>query len=119
MTRARSREKNFCAARLDVVFLDDLRMAEVNWRHLRHRGPTDVLTFDYGYGSAEILISLDVAARQARHHRQTFRDELTLYLVHGMLHLAGFNDQTSKQRLRMREEERRLLREIQISRLDS
>lgn len=87
-------------------------MAEVNWRHLRHGGPTDVLTFDYGSGSAEILISLDVTVRQARDHRQTFREELTLYLVHGVLHLAGLDDRTPKQRRLMREEEKRFLQEL-------
>ncbi len=87
-------------------------MAELNWRHLRHRGPTDILTFDYGAGLAEILISLDTATRQARRHRQTLEDELTLYLVHGMLHLAGLKDKSVAQRRLMRREEQWLLRQL-------
>ncbi len=94
---------------LGVALLDDEHMATMNWRHLRHRGPTDILTFPYGLGRGEILISLDTAASQARAHRQTLEDEVTLYLAHGLLHLAGLDDHTAPQRRRMRREEKRLL----------
>ncbi len=102
-------EKNFCAGDLGIVFLDDARMAEMNWRHLRHRGATDILTFDYGEGFAEIFISLDTASREARARHCPLADEVTLYLAHGILHLAGWDDRTPAQRRQMRKAERELL----------
>lgn len=109
---APKRYPNFRIMRLDVAWLDDARMAEANWRHLRHQGSTDILTFDYGDGRAEILISLDTAERQAKQHRQTFRRELTLYLAHGILHLAGVGDKSSSQRRHMRREEKWLIQSL-------
>ncbi len=97
---------------LSVAWLDDPGMAAANWRHLRHRGPTDILTFDYGGGRAEILISLDTAREHARRYRQTLGRELTLYLAHGILHLAGVGDKTPSQRRRMRREEKWLIQHL-------
>ena len=89
--------------------MDDERMAGANWEHLRHTGPTDILTFDYRGGQAEILISLDTVKSHSRQYRQTFDRELTLYLAHGILHLAGVGDKTPAQRRRMRREEQWLI----------
>ena len=60
-------------------------------------GPTDVITFQHG----EIFISIETAQRQARHYRTSLGHELRLYLVHGLLHLHGFDDQTAPSRARM------------------
>ncbi|MDD2707754.1 MAG: rRNA maturation RNase YbeY [Verrucomicrobiae bacterium] len=97
---------------LTAVFVDDAAIAELNWRHLRHRGATDIITFDYGDGRADLFISLDTARRQAAEYRQSFERELTLYLVHGMLHLSGFDDRTPEQRRRMRREESWFLKRL-------
>lgn len=94
---------------LGVVWLDDRRIAALNRRCLGHRGATDVLTFDYGNGVAEIMVSLDTAQRQARANGQTLERELTLYLAHGILHLVGFDDHTPSQIRRIRKEEQRFL----------
>jgi probable rRNA maturation factor len=98
---------------LSVVWMADVQIAEANQHFLNHRGPTDILTFDYGQGIAEILISLDTASKEAKAHRQTLEQELRLYLVHGLLHLAGFKDKTSVERHQMRQQERKLLRRLQ------
>ena len=60
-------------------------------------GPTDVITFQHG----EILMSVETARRQARAHRTSFAHELRLYLVHGLLHLHGFDDDAPAARRRM------------------
>lgn len=98
---------------LSIVWLDDPQMAISNWQFLRHKGPTDILTFDYHNGTAEILISLDTAGREARQRRRKLEQELTLYIAHGMLHLAGIGDKTPSQRRRMRQEEKWLIYKIQ------
>jgi probable rRNA maturation factor len=58
----------------------------------------------------EIFISLDDAVAQARQFRATWQDELVRYLLHGLLHLEGFDDVTPAARVRMKREETRLLR---------
>src|SRR5256885_2253821 len=86
LSKGSDRPKPLLLEELSVVWLDDSQMADANWQFLRHRGPTDILTFDYGAGVAEILISLDTTRRQAAENNQTFEQELSLYLAHGLLH---------------------------------
>ncbi len=96
---------------LNVVVVSDRRMAELNRQYHHTPGPTDVLAFDYG-DSAELVISLDHAWANARRYRTSPWRELMLYVVHGMLHLAGYRDGTSAERQRMRRAERRVLRQL-------
>jgi probable rRNA maturation factor len=92
---------------LSIVLVGDREMAELNRRYHHTPGPTDVLTFDYGDGQAEIIISVD----QAYGRKQPAR-ELALYVIHGILHLHGYDDSTPRQRAKMRTAERRLMRKL-------
>jgi len=74
---------------IDVLLISDRRMSELHRKFMGISGPTDVITFQHG----EIFISTETARRQARMHRSSLVDELRLYLVHGLLHLHGFDDQ--------------------------
>ena len=74
-----------------VIFVSDKRIAEIHRRFLNQRGPTDVITFQHG----EIFISAETAKRQAREFRTALDHELRLYIVHGLLHLRGFDDKTA------------------------
>ena len=71
-----------------VWLISDRRMASLHRQFLRQTGPTDVLTFQHG----EIFISVGTARRQARIFRNSLGRELCLYIVHGVLHLHGFDD---------------------------
>jgi probable rRNA maturation factor len=87
-------------AAIDVALVDDAVIARLNWRFLRHRGPTDVITFPAGDRSeegvlGEIVISVDRAREQARRHGHPVRQEVALLIVHGILHLRGYDDRTS------------------------
>ena len=80
---------------LSLVFLTDAALAQLHADFLDDPTTTDVITFegDPALGVAgEICVSVDTAARYARTHRRDFAAELTLYLVHGWLHLAGYDD---------------------------
>ncbi|MCS7047837.1 MAG: rRNA maturation RNase YbeY [Verrucomicrobiae bacterium] len=99
---------------LSIVLVSDAVMACLNARYHNMAGPTDILTFDYGT-LAELLISVDRAVAQARRFRSTRHAELARYVVHGLLHLAGWSDATSAERRRMRAAERRFLRDAHIS----
>ena len=112
LRRHPERWPKFQVTNLEVVFLDDRKIAKVNRQFLRHCGPTDVITFNLGLGIATLLVSLDAARRQAKTYRQTVERELTLYLAHGMLHLAGLNDATPRQRHCMQLEEQWLLQKL-------
>ncbi len=93
---------------LSIVLVSDRQMAELNLRYHDTPGPTDVLTFDYGGGQGEIIVSVDHAYERGRPAR-----ELALYVVHGILHLTGYDDRTPAQRRRMRAAERRWLARLQ------
>ena len=93
-------------------------MACLNEQFLGHAGSTDVITFDYrddskpGAASGEIFISVDDAVKSAPRFRTTWRTELIRYLVHGVLHLQGFDDTSAAARRVMKREENRRLKEL-------
>ncbi len=108
-----------CAANLlglrqievSVVFLSDRKMADLNLKFHATQGPTDILTFDYG-DTAELVISMDHVMANARRYGSTARRECHLYVVHGLLHLAGYRDDTAPRRRHMRRAERQILLEL-------
>jgi probable rRNA maturation factor len=77
---------------VSVVLVSDKRIAEIHREFMNDPTPTDVITFDHG----EIVISAQTAKRQARQFGTSLADELRLYLVHGLLHLSGFDDKTAR-----------------------
>jgi probable rRNA maturation factor len=98
---------------LSLVFLTDAALAKLHGDFLGDPTSTDVITFegDYAMGSAgEICVSADTAARYARERRGNFSRELTLYVVHGWLHLAGFDDLVPEKKRTMRRAEARAMR---------
>jgi len=94
--------KRHGVARADVslAVVDDATIHELNRRFLDHDFSTDVLSFvlesSAGYLEGEIVASAETATRQARRLGWTAGDELLLYIIHGALHLVGFDDTTPK-----------------------
>ena len=76
---------------LSIVLVGDAEMARLNRRYHDTPGTTDVLSFDYGAGHGELIISVARAVAQARRYRTTPSRELALYVVHGILHLQGYD----------------------------
>ena len=93
-----------------VLLISDRRMASLHKRFLNQRGPTDVITFRHG----EIFISVPTARRQAKRFGTSLIGEIQLYVVHGLLHLHGFNDVTTAERQRMRAAEATVMRHAVI-----
>lgn len=91
---------------ISVVLVSDRRMAELHRRFLGQAGPTDVITFQHG----EIFISTETASRQARQFGNSLAAELRLYLVHGLLHLHGYDDKTARGAAEMERIQQRLAR---------
>ena len=103
-------EKNTDLRRLDEVFvwlISDRRMASLHRKFMHQTGPTDVLTFRHG----EIFISVETAKRHARTFGNSPASELRLYIVHGLLHLHGFDDQTRTGARKMHKIQERILRD--------
>lgn len=75
---------------IEITLLDDAEMARIHGDFLNDATPTDVITFQHG----ELLIGVEVAARQAEEFGSSADREIALYGIHGMLHLAGFDDRT-------------------------
>ncbi|HEY2138736.1 MAG TPA: rRNA maturation RNase YbeY [Chthoniobacterales bacterium] len=93
---------------VSVVLLSDRRMAALHRRFLNEAGPTDVITFEHG----EIVISAETAWRQARAFRTSLDEELRLYIVHGLLHLRGYDDRTPKGAAEMKRVQERIVAEV-------
>ena len=91
---------------LFVWLISDRRMALLHRKFLGQSGPTDVLTFQHG----EIFISVQTARRHARAFGNSLIRELELYMIHGLLDLHGFDDQTSGEARKMGAAQEKVLR---------
>jgi probable rRNA maturation factor len=95
-------------AEIDVVLVSDKRIAQIHREFMNERSVTDVITFQHG----EIIISVETAKRQARQFGTTVEHELRLYLVHGLLHLHGFDDKTAAGAAEMKRVQERIARSL-------
>ena len=98
---------------LSLVFLTDAALAKLHGDFLDDPTTTDVITFEGDpvlATAGEICVSVDTAAAYAREHGRDFSAELSLYLVHGWLHLAGYDDLVPAKKRLMRGAEARALR---------
>ena len=114
-----SHRRGVPAGELSLVFLTDAALARLHSDFLDDPSTTDVITFegDSAFGTAgEICVSADTAAAFAREHGREFSTELTLYLVHGWLHLAGYDDLQPQKKRAMRRAEARAMRVLQAAR---
>jgi probable rRNA maturation factor len=103
-----------CAAgELSLAFLTDAALARIHADFLDDPSHTDVITFEGNptLGSAgEICVSADTAANYASLNDRDFSEELTLYVVHGWLHLVGYDDLKPAKKRRMRAAEKRAMK---------
>jgi probable rRNA maturation factor len=108
---------------LGISFASAKRIAEINHEFLQHEGSTDVITFDFrdGYKSAndeesdlsgEIYISVSDARQHAHEFKTRWEEEIVRYIVHGILHLRGYDDLSATKRKVMKRAEDRLLRRM-------
>ena len=120
IARAVLRAEQVREARLSIAFVDNRRIAQLNRRHLDHRGVTDVISFGFASESVDgpltgdIYIAPDVARRNATVHGVPIREELTRLVVHGVLHVIGFDHPEGEERKEspMWREQERLVRSL-------
>jgi probable rRNA maturation factor len=95
---------------LSVAVIGDKEMIKLNKKHRNRNYTTDVLAFDYG----EIIVCLDQAKRQAKELNNALKKELSILLVHGILHLAGYNDETKKDFNKMLKKQKEVWQKIKL-----
>jgi len=112
-------EKGFKIGQLNYIFCDDPYLLRINRDFLGHDHFTDIITFDYSkdyelqYGqgsiSGDVYISIDTVRSNARIYGEGFERELHRVIVHGLLHLIGFDDVTPELQTEMRVQEENAL----------
>ena len=93
---------------ISIIFCSDNYILDVNMRYLQHDYFTDIITFDYCEGdrlSGDLFISIDSVRENALFYGAEFEDELNRVMVHGLLHLIGYDDHTDEEQKVMRTKE--------------
>jgi rRNA maturation RNase YbeY len=93
---------------LSYIFCSDDYLHKMNLEYLNHDTYTDIITFDYTEGSVvggDIFISIDRVKENALKFKTEFVNELSRVIVHGVLHLVGYKDKTTKEKGLMRSKE--------------
>lgn len=101
---------NFKIGHINIAFCSDDYILKINNEFLNHNYYTDIITFpsiSKDIVSADILISVDTVKSNSIKFYQPFSRELVRVIIHGILHLVGFNDKTTEQKALMRVEEDR------------
>jgi probable rRNA maturation factor len=104
-------------AEISLAFVDNPTIHQLNKRYLQHDEPTDVLSFPLSEPNAkklmgELIIGAEVANAEAMAHGHEVQAELALYVIHGLLHLCGYDDETDAGAAEMRQRERHYLSKL-------
>lgn len=93
---------------INIIFCSDNYILDINQRFLSHDYFTDIITFDYCQGdvlSGDLFVSVDSVRENAVEYGEEFQRELRRVMVHGILHLIGYDDHTAAQQKQMRQKE--------------
>ncbi|MBQ9477057.1 MAG: rRNA maturation RNase YbeY [Bacteroidales bacterium] len=93
---------------INVIFCSDHYILDVNMKYLQHDYFTDIITFDYCEGdrlSGDLFISIDSVRENAIEYGTEFEEELHRVIVHGVLHLIGYDDHSKEEIAQMRAKE--------------
>jgi probable rRNA maturation factor len=111
-------DSSFSSAAISLAVVDDETIHELNRRHLDHDWPTDVLSFvledDGDHLEGEVILSADTAATAADELGNLAAEEQLLYVIHGMLHLVGYDDKSDADAQEMRAAEARYLQQFGV-----
>ena len=102
---------------LNYIFCSDEYLLERNIKYLNHDTLTDIITFDYCEEeiiNSDIMISIDRVKENSSIFENSFSDELHRVMIHGVLHLIGYDDKTKKEKQTMRNKEDFYLKKLCI-----
>ena len=106
---------------ISILIVDDPQIEELNRKYLNRQGPTNVIAFAMREGEfpdltpnllGDVVISTDTAVREAQNSAMSMERRFNELLVHGILHLMGYDHETSEQDARIMEEKSRELMEL-------
>jgi len=103
-----AQNEGFELGEIAIVYCSDDYLLGINKRFLNHDYYTDIITFDYTEGkvlNGDLLISIDSVRDNASHFGNGFEQELRRVMVHGILHLIGYDDHSEEQKKTMRQKE--------------
>ncbi len=106
--KAVASEENRRLGDISVIFCSDAYLLDMNKKYLGHDYFTDIITFDYSEGellSGDLFISVDTVRSNAAFYSAEFDDELDRVIVHGLLHLIGYDDHSEEEFAAMKEKE--------------
>lgn len=114
------RDHDVAWAGISIVIVDNPAIRTINARHLNHDWPTDVITFpisdaDDDQLNGELVVSAEMAVKTASEIGVDPADELALYVVHGLLHLCGYDDVSESDQVKMRLAESEALHKFGIA----
>lgn len=93
---------------INIIFCSDNYILDINIKYLGHDYFTDIITFDYCSGntlSGDLFISVDSVLENSEYYNTDFKTELNRVIVHGLLHLIGYDDHTEEDKKTMRSKE--------------
>lgn len=96
---------NFCVDHVALIFVDDTYLKNLHTKYLNDPSVTDVMTFDLRDEESqdvEIYVSVDTAKKQAAELKIPVKVELVRYVLHGILHIAGYNDDNPEDQAKMK-----------------
>ena len=107
------KELNFCISSLPINFISSDEITIINQKYLKHNYSTDIITFNYSGNlnnlDGEIFISYEDAESNSTRYKNTLNEEILRLVIHGMLHLIGYDDIKEKDFKKMKKLENQLL----------
>ncbi|MCK9425855.1 MAG: rRNA maturation RNase YbeY [Ignavibacteriaceae bacterium] len=111
-----AKELQFSIASINVSFVDKKEILELNSKYLNHHTSTDILTFNYSgsntFLDGEIIISYEDAVENALRFHITGHEEYLRLIIHGLLHLLGYDDHEKSDKLKMKRKETSLVKKL-------
>jgi len=103
---------------LEINFISSDKIFKINSEYLNHNFTTDIITFNYSNQQkkldGELFISIDDASENAQKYNVDLQEELARLIIHGILHLLGFDDQHKKDKIKMKQQENKLLNTLKF-----
>lgn len=104
-----AKKHNLLVGDLNFIFTTDENLLNINRKYLNHDYYTDVITFNYNYEnyiSGDIFISIERVRENSKKFSNSFIEELLTVIIHGVLHLIGFDDHSENEQKEMRTQEK-------------
>jgi probable rRNA maturation factor len=99
------RKEHKISGDLNVIITSDRKLSEINRKFLEHDYSTDVITFNYNSKdviNGEIYISLETVRDNSLNYKVSLKNEMSRVIIHGILHLVGYDDKSDRQKALMR-----------------